>query len=79
MGDAEYRIALLQSLTKKDYRDVKKSVLDEHIMMAMEYCQEYPREIFVPYVLCPRVWNETLTEYRVAIQNFFSEKEKRVS
>ena len=77
LGDAEYRIALLQSLTKKDYRDVKKSVLDEHIMMAMEYCQEYPREIFVPYVLCPRVWNETLTEYRVAIQNFFSEKEKK--
>lgn len=75
--DEKYRKALLKSLTQKDYRDVKKEVLDEHLICAMEFCEEYPEEIFIKYVLCPRVFNETLAQYRALIQDYFDEKTKK--
>lgn len=77
LGDQKYRKALLQSLTKKDYRDVKKEVLDEHLICAAEFAQDYPEDIFAAYVLCPRVWNETLTQYREKIQQYFDDKTKK--
>ena len=77
LGDQKYRKALLQSLTKKDYRDVKKEVLDEHLICAAEFAQDYPEDIFTAYVLCPRVWNETLTQYREQIQAYFDDETKK--
>ncbi len=75
--DANYREALLKTLTKKDYRDVKKAVLDEHLNASLDYSRAYSDDIFVPYILCPRVFNETLTQYREFIQNFFDAATKK--
>lgn len=77
LDDGLYRQALLKTLTKKDYRDVKKEVLEEHLICAMEYSQDYADDIFAAYVLCPRVFNETLTQYRGFIQDYFDEKTKK--
>ena len=75
-ADAKYRQAILKTLTKKDYRDVKKVVLEEHLQAALPYAAQYDEATFVEYVLCPRVFNETLTQYRGFISGFFSEADK---
>ena len=65
--------ALLLTLSQKDLRDVDIEVLGE----ALDTCQDYtgPRELFYPYVVCPRVWNEPLASCRRFIQSFFSPEE----
>ncbi len=55
---------LLASLTPKDYRDARCDVLLSHLKLAAPYQSKYPDEVFLPYLLCPRVGNEPLTMYR---------------
>ena len=71
-----YREALLSSLTAKDMTDVRRDVLEEHLICALPYAEKYPREIFVPYVLCPRIDDEGLRGYRVALMNYFDKNER---
>lgn len=69
--DKELRSAMLVSLTLKDMTDVKAEVLEEHLNCSGEYVGDYKPEIFADYVMCPRVFNETLTQYRAYILNYF--------
>ncbi len=55
---------LLSSLTPKDYRDAPCDVLLSHLKAAAPYQSKYPDEVFVPYLLCPRIGHEPLTAYR---------------
>lgn len=72
-GDKELQFQMLKSLKKKDYRDVSCSVLAEHFKWALKYQKNYPLEIFVPYIMCPRAYYEELTPYREFISSFFDE------
>lgn len=69
-GDAAtagWRGKLLGTLTEKDKLDVKCAVLEEHLTEALKYADKYPEEVFVPYVLSPRIWDEVLRPWRKEI------------
>lgn len=67
------RKRLLHSLALKDYKDLKAAVLEDHLDCARD---GLPEEIYVTYVLCPRIYLEELTPYRSYIRSFFTEEEK---
>lgn len=68
-GSRELQLMILKSLNKKDYRDVKCSVLAEHFEWSIKYQNDYPMEIFVPYIMCPRAYYEEITPYREFISS----------
>lgn len=77
-GDAEYRELLLGTLSDKDSLDLKAEVLEAHLNHAMQYVDMYPSDIFVKYVLAPRIFTEILTDYRHGIEGLLTEKQKEM-
>lgn len=67
----ELRIKMLCSLMKKDLRDVRAALLEEHFREALPYRGDFPENVFVPYILCPRVYLEQLSEYRRFLSGLF--------
>lgn len=70
----ELQLQMLQSLVKKDYRDVRCDVLEEHFKSSLCFEKDYDSEIFVPYILCPRVHYEQLLTYRELLSSYFDEQ-----
>lgn len=70
--DGVWREKLLKVLTKKDLCDVSRGILEDHLYCSLPYLNGCDPDVFVKYVLNPRVYNETLTAYRAYIQNFFT-------
>lgn len=71
-----YAGRLLKTLNKKDYVDLEASILQKHLSHALQYKNDYDEEIFINYILAPRIYVEHLTDYREFICNYFSEEEK---
>ena len=65
----ELQLAMLETLLKKDYRDIQSTVLAEHFKEALPYQKNAPADIFAPYILCPRVYYEQLVPYREVISS----------
>jgi len=59
----ELQLKMLQSLSKKDFRDIWADLLAKHFAHSLKYQADYPEKIFVPYILCPRAHFEQLTPY----------------
>ena len=57
-GDSSMRKKLLEVLTEKDRTDCISQVLEEHLKFALPYEKNMDADIFVPYVLNPRVDDE---------------------
>lgn len=74
--DKYFREKMVGALTDKDQTDLNREVLEEHLKLALPFHKDYPEEIFVNYVLNPRVDNEVLTAYRKALAEVFNEEEK---
>ncbi|MGZ9583654.1 transglutaminase-like domain-containing protein [Paenibacillus marinisediminis] len=72
-----YKIALLQSLNKKDLTDITNLILRDHLIAAMPYLQAYDNDIFTAYLLCPRIAYEVISSYRSAILEAISEEQQR--
>jgi transglutaminase-like putative cysteine protease len=74
------RKALLNSLTVKDYKDAMAEILESHLKGASPYRKEWDEngnlDIYVKYILCPRILLEEMTDYRGFIEEFFNEQEK---
>lgn len=74
------RKRMLHSLTEKDYKDVKANVLESHLQEASGYRGEWEEkgelEIYIRYILCPRIYFEEMMPFREEIQKFFSDREK---
>ena len=74
------REALLYSLTSKDYKDANADILESHLNGAAPYRKKWEEnkklDIYVKYILCPRILLEEMTDYRGFIDGFFREKEK---
>ncbi|MHC1750651.1 MAG: transglutaminase family protein [Cellulosilyticaceae bacterium] len=68
---------MLMILSHKDYQDCKSDVLLEHLKHALQYVKAYPHEIFIPYLLNPRISIEPLTNYREFIDQYYCEDEKK--
>lgn len=73
---SELRSKLLLALTKKDQTDMRRDVIEEHFQWSLPYRDKYSEEIFVNYVMNPRVDNEVLAPYREQLSGAFSEEEK---
>lgn len=70
-GNRELQLKMLTSLVKKDLRDVKSSVLSEHFFHAIKFKDDYPSEIFISYILCPRAHYEQLSSFRTQLSSLF--------
>ena len=68
---------LMEVLSEKDRIDAKPAVLKSHVEGALPLKDRYPEDIFVEYVLNPRVFFEVLTAYRPAVEAAFGEEEKK--
>ena len=77
-GDSSMRKKLLEVLTEKDRTDCISQVLEEHLKFALPYEKNMDADIFVPYVLNPRVDDEVLQKYRKTILEQLSEEEKNM-
>ncbi len=62
---------LLKGISDKDYSDTKASILTSHLENTAE-SDQYPEDIFIKYVLAPRIRNEMLLPWKPAIQSYFS-------
>lgn len=67
--------AFLNALSEKDLRDGNCAVLEEHYQDAMCYRDEMTEELFVNYVMNPRIYNEMLKPWRKAIRAWFGEEQ----
>lgn len=68
---------LLDILPEKDLRDLRADVLANHVIHGMEYVNQYEEEIFLKYVLNPRVNWELITDYRPEILSWLSKEERK--
>lgn len=76
MDENPYRFRLLQNLTRKDYYDLNADVLNEHLTCALAFAgrPEIPEDIFVKYLLNPRLEYEELSTWRREILEKLGEK-----
>lgn len=71
--DLDKRVNLLMGLSKKDYIDSKYEILSSHIDSTVDFNNNYPKEIYFKYVLCPRIYLEKITAFRKPIISYFSD------
>lgn len=71
----EYKVKMLSTFNKKDFTDITCEIMKAHLLGAVTYKDAYTEEIFVPYLLAPRITFEMTTAYRQAICERFSAEE----
>ena len=72
------RVALLNTLSRKDFRDFKADILEEHLKEAGKCSGDFEREIFEKYLLAPRIEFEQITAWRKTLHNVFCEKKDAI-
>ena len=73
----QLRAKLLHQLTVKDQTDLKADILEQHMLLAPAQ-GDLPEEIYIPYLLSPRVEHETLTAFRQGLLDAFSAEQKEL-
>ncbi len=68
------RKKLLDSLTKKDNKDLRAEVLEDHLSAKRG---SWPEDIHVQDLLCPRIWLEEIARYRSYICSVLTAQEQR--
>ncbi|WP_163717847.1 transglutaminase domain-containing protein [Mangrovibacterium lignilyticum] len=69
----EHVLDLLKGISDKDFSDTKAAILSAHLQNTI-HNTKLPEEIFVDYVLAPRVMNEMLRNWRKSLQETFAAK-----
>lgn len=74
--DDPYRLKMLKTLAEKDYYDCKADVLEEHLKYALPFAgrEGITDDIFVKYILNPRIEHEELSCWRKALAAALEEK-----
>jgi hypothetical protein len=75
--NADYTIPILESIAPKDLRDGEAKVLLSHIEKSFVYAEDFPKlnkDLFINYILNPRIANEKLIAYKAFLQAAFGEK-----
>lgn len=73
-----WKLAVLESLREKDYRDITAETLEESCQEARGWAEAYPDSVLVPYILCPRVWNEMIRPFRRFILGWLEQEGARL-
>lgn len=75
------RKELLKSLVLKDSKDASADILEAHLEAASEYREKWvvagKYDIYVKYILCPRIFFEELKAWRKPVLDAFNEEEKK--
>ncbi|GMQ65314.1 transglutaminase domain-containing protein [Vallitalea maricola] len=71
------KIKLLTSISNKDYTDITNNKLKEHLIYSVGYKNNYSEEIYLNYIMNPRVHFEMITNYRKFILDYFDENTKK--
>lgn len=66
---------MLEVIAEKDLRDVEAATLTDHLANTIQYADAYAEDIFVPYILNPRIALEVLKPYRVCFLEAFHHAE----
>lgn len=69
----KWKSLLLEILPEKDHRDLNAETLCSHLLHAIQFEDKYEPDIFLNYILNPRVEWEFLTDYRPVILGRFSQ------
>lgn len=67
------KLDILNSLREKDYLDITADILEENCVQAEPFAKDWPEDIFVSYILCPRVDNEMIRPFRSFLLSWLSE------
>jgi len=76
-GGDPRRELLVRSLSDKDLRDVTLDILEDHLQNTPP-AGDLPEEVYIPYVLCPRIELEPLTPWRSALSKALTGQETPV-
>lgn len=73
----EIALKMLEILADKDLRDTKAEVLEDHIVNVRAYSPgaSFTEDIFINYVLNPRISHEIISPWRSFIMSYFDETE----
>jgi len=69
-------LKMLKTLDDKDLADFDEKIIKSHYECAIKYINEFEEEIFVNYILAPRISYEEITDYRPFISAYFDSKTK---
>lgn len=72
-----WKVKMLGALPQKDISDVLATELEEHFTYSIKYKDDYEENIFVEFVMNPRIWIEKIRKYRREIMEFFTEEQLR--
>ncbi|MEY9092313.1 transglutaminase domain-containing protein [Paenibacillus sp. RC84] len=68
-------LRLLESMRDKDMLDTFRPTLDDHLLHALKWADAWEEDVFVPYILCPRVHFEMIGPYRRLFEEAFTAEE----
>lgn len=71
----EWPLRLLESLNEKDLIDTFRPALDDHLIGSLTQRGDLPEDVFVSYVLCPRILYEMIVPYKQFFQQAFTAAE----
>ncbi|MFF2156954.1 transglutaminase domain-containing protein [Paenibacillus chitinolyticus] len=74
-SNGEWPLQLLESMRDKDMLDTFRPTLDDHLLHALKWADAWEEDVFVPYILCPRVHFEMIGPYRRLFEEAFTEEE----
>lgn len=72
----ETALKLLESLNPKDLIDTAAEILEDHLVYSMDLKGDYNDDIFVHYIMCPRVYYEMIGTYRKYFKEKFDLRER---
>ncbi|MGE6228686.1 transglutaminase domain-containing protein [Paenibacillus chitinolyticus] len=74
-SNGEWPLRLLESMRDKDMLDTFRPTLDDHLLHALKWANAWEEDVFVPYILCPRVHFEMIGPYRRLFEEAFTAEE----
>ncbi|WMT39462.1 transglutaminase-like domain-containing protein [Paenibacillus sp. D2_2] len=68
----EWPLRLLESLNEKDLVDTFRDTLGDHLYGSLNVRGDLAEDVFIQYVLCPRVQHEMIVPYKNFFQDVFA-------
>lgn len=75
-GYGEWALKLLECLAEKDLTDTFRPVLQDHLHGAAVFQGKFDDQIYMNYILCPRIAHEMIGSYRTFFRHEFSDNEQ---
>lgn len=75
-GYGEWALKLLESLAEKDLTDTFRPVLKDHLYGAAVFQGKFDDQIYMSYILCPRIAHEMIGRYKAFFLQQYSADEQ---